>query len=88
MVLKLVSLFENWCHFLKIGVTFETEKEGFEITYTTDTYKLYIKRNCFYNPYFEDFVVRYDEPDLHVGFFAEWCKDSWGNQKDKLKIAK
>lgn len=69
--------------------TFETEKEDFEITYTTDTYKLYIKRNCFYNPYSEDFVVRYDETDLHVGFFAEWCKDYQCKFiKDKLKIAK
>jgi len=69
--------------------TFETEKEDFEITYTTDTYKLYIKRECFYNPYSEEFIVRYDEPDLLVGFFAEWCKDSQGRfRKDKMKIAK
>ena len=70
--------------------TFETEKEDFEITYTTDTYTLYIKRNCFTNhPYFEDFIVRYDEPELHVGFYAEWVNDTQGRpRKDKMKIAK
>ena len=69
--------------------TFETEREDFEITYSTDTYTLYIKRNCFTNhPYFEEFIVRYDEPNVKIRFFAEWCEDSQGNRKDKLKIAK
>ena len=71
-------------------ITFKTEKEDFEITYTTDTYTLYIKRNCFHNhPYFENFVIRYDEPNLHVGFFAEWVNDNHGNPRnDKIKIVK
>ena len=69
--------------------TFETKKEDFEVTYTTDTYVLYIKRSCFYNnPYFEDFLIRYDEPDIHVGFFAEWVNNNQGQPcNDKLKIS-
>ncbi len=69
--------------------TFENSKKDFEITYTENDYTLYIKRNCFHNtPYFEDFVVRYDEIELHSGFFAEWCNDNHGHaRKDKLKFS-
>jgi hypothetical protein len=68
--------------------TFESNNENFETTDTTDTYTLYIKRNCFYNPYFEDFIIVYEEPKLKISFFAEWCNDTQGRlRKDKIKIS-
>lgn len=70
--------------------TFETQGEDYQITYNEDGYTLFIKRNCFYNPYFEDFMVQYNKPSgIHILFFAEWVNDSQGNpKKDKLKFSK
>jgi hypothetical protein len=71
-------------------ITFETENENFEITYATDNYILSIKRNCFNNnPYFEDFFIRYNETNIKIEFYAEWCNDTQGKpRKDKMKIVK
>ena len=70
--------------------TFETLDVDYQITYNENGYTLFIKRNCFNNPYFEDYAICYDKPNgLHIGFFAEWVNDNQGIPKrDKLKFSK
>lgn len=70
--------------------TFDTMNVNYEVTYNENGYKLFIKRSCFHDPYFEDYLIHYDKPSgLHIGFFAEWVNDNHGHPRnDKLKISK